>query len=272
MDQERKFRVRFTIRQLLAVAFVVAAYFACRNLAVAHNDRRILWFIAPLLSGLLCSSLSAFAKRPYSVVALSAVAGPLTALLVWAVEIRIKTELGALEFFVGSNIDFAFFTLAIAIPISLLSLVVGLSIRFGLDEDVSRWVRTIALTIVVSLSTGIGYAVYRRFHDPVFRYRVLGDSYSFYSALAEAIDNGDSIERVISQLGEGQHRKARTWIEIQMAQMNDSAYKEKYPDGIRIDDIFIAYHRGVGPDWCLQFRNGKLINLDKKWLINHYGS
>ncbi len=54
-----------------------------------------------------------------------------------------------------------------------------------------------------------------------------------------------------------------------MPSLQDPDYQKMYPEGIEIDDIFIAYTTEVFQD-TLQFRNGKLINFDpqavRTWL------
>ena len=260
-------RLRFKIRHLLIAATVSAIYFACRNLAVVQLDARFLWLVAPLIVGMLAVSCSAAINARYrSIFAISLLA-PLVTLFAWAIEHKLETEASYIVYVPRDSVTLALYVFAIGLPISLACSVVGFAIRFTRDKRISRSTRFTTLAIIASTTACLGFLAQNRWNDPVFRYRVLDDSGAFRTALATAISNGDSITDVTSLLGDGEHRKARSWVEIQM--MSADERLDEYPSGIRIDDVFIAYDDGVS-QWCLQFRDGLLINLDKEWLVEHY--
>lgn len=97
------------------------------------------------------------------------------------------------------------------------------------------------------------------------QFRLLGDRSQLVKALAYEIANGDSLAEVERRLGLWHHKKKKTWIEIQIKGAHSPGFLKQYPQGIDPDDEFVAYHGNF--QIVLQFRNGKLINHNRDWLL-----
>ena len=108
--------------------------------------------------------------------------------------------------------------------------------------------------------------------DSAFRYRVLGDEHALLPAIAQYIDNGDSIIDVRQTLGAGapgSHMKAQSWINIQIQGRDRVGFADKYPDNILPTDKFVAYS-GIPTQFVIQFRDDRVVNLPKAWLVKTY--
>lgn len=264
MATDLKSHRQFTIRQLFIAIVVCAVYLACRSLAQKHADQRFLWIVAPLFTGVVLSFYVAVTKGRYIWVLLASIVAPCLALSAWAIEIRAASKLSLITYTPTDLVTLACLVAAFLLPAACLSFAVGLLIRFGFDDRVAVPVRALVVAFAVAAYAGLGYSGYQRYHDPAFRYRVLGDDRAFRAAVANEVENGDSIEFVIQVLGEGVHRKENAWIEIQMRSKGSDGFVKRYPSGIQIDDVFIAYSDSPNQH-VFQFRDGKLINLDTQW-------
>jgi hypothetical protein len=108
--------------------------------------------------------------------------------------------------------------------------------------------------------------------DSALRYRILGDEHSLLPAIAQYIDNGDSLVHVRQTLGDGapgSHTKAQTWTDIQIQSRDLAGFNEQYPDEILPTETFVAYS-GLPTQFVIQFRNDRVINLPKAWLTETY--
>ncbi|MCR9211411.1 MAG: hypothetical protein NXI28_24570 [bacterium] len=108
--------------------------------------------------------------------------------------------------------------------------------------------------------------------DSAFRYRVLGDEHSLLPAIAQYVDNGDSLVQVRQTLGDGtpgSHTKAQAWTDIQIQGRDRDGFTDQYPDDILPTDTFVAYS-GFSTQFVIQFRDGRVVNLPKSWLAETY--
>ena len=108
--------------------------------------------------------------------------------------------------------------------------------------------------------------------DSAFRYRVLGDEHALLPAMAQHIDNGDSLLHVRQTLGDGtpgSHTKAQAWTDIQIQGRNRDGFADQYPDDILPTDTFVAYS-GFPTQFVIQFRDDRVVNLPKAWLVETY--
>lgn len=134
-----------------------------------------------------------------------------------------------------------------------------------------RWpVHVTCITVLTITTLAIAGAValkpFRPFNPfaPSTQFRLFGDKTQLVNALAYEIADGDSFARVEQLLGSGDHKKKKTWIEIQIRSESSPEFMRQYPQGIELDDEFIAYHGTF--QIVLQFRDGKLINHNRDWL------
>ena len=108
--------------------------------------------------------------------------------------------------------------------------------------------------------------------DSAFRYRVLGDEHSLLPAIAQYIDNGDSLVQVRQTLGDGtpgSHTKAQAWTDIQIQGRDREGFIDQYPDDILPTDTFVAYS-GFPTQFVIQFRDDRVVNLPKSSLAETY--
>ena len=108
--------------------------------------------------------------------------------------------------------------------------------------------------------------------DSAFRYRTLGDEHSLLPAIAQYIDNGDSLIQVRQLLGDGtagSHTKAQAWTDIQIQGRDRDGFADQYPDDILPTDTFVAYS-GFPTQFVIQFRDDRVVNLPKAWLVETY--
>jgi len=108
--------------------------------------------------------------------------------------------------------------------------------------------------------------------DSAFRYRVLGDERELLPAIAEHIDNGNSLAHVRRTLGEGalgSHTKTQAWTDIQIEGRDRDGFADQYPDDILPTDTFVAYS-GFPTQFVIQFRDDRVVNLPKAWLVETY--
>jgi hypothetical protein len=109
----------------------------------------------------------------------------------------------------------------------------------------------VLLTVIAGLA-----AVY--LSKPSSQFRLLGDRSQLANALAFEVANGDSLVDVERLLGPGDHRKSKRWVEIQIDNALTTEFSRQYPQGILIDDVFVAYRGSF--QIVLQFRDGQLVN------------
>lgn len=108
--------------------------------------------------------------------------------------------------------------------------------------------------------------------DSAFRYRVLGDEHALLPAIAQYIDNGDSLVQVLQTLGDGtpgSHTKAQAWTDIQIQCRDRDGFADQYPDDILSTDTFVAYS-GYPTQFVIQMRDNRVVNLPKAWLVETY--
>ena len=263
-------RLQFDFTLLFILLTLACVYLAIRAQTVlVYRDARLMWFATPSIISIICGIAAAMRGCGYGLIFACAACGAFFPLTVWAAEISL---LSSTQEYVGYFVATASQTLVIVILLSIIASIIGGGysslVRFTLDRSISLRFRCIVvfLTSVATVSTlVIGF---NRMGDAAFRYRVLGEEIAIRHAIAKNLRNGDTIQRVRAILGRENHVKAQLWNEIQMQSQDRSDFFLEYPDGISVDDEFLAYSSSTQE--ILQFRNGILINLDERWFMEHY--